>query len=256
MMPEMDGVDVCRKVREAPSHPFTYIIMLTAKGQKEDIVNALNAGADDYVTKPWDASELRARVAVGERIVRLNTALEEANRQLDRMASTDALTGLFNRRTIMERLAQELHRAEREHRPLTVIMVDIDHFKRVNDTHGHTAGDRVLAEAARRLRSVCRDYDIVGRYGGEEFVCITPGSQGEDAAAAAERFRNAVGETPIAAEGAELDVTISVGGVWLAGDTPCDVDEVMKAADTLLYQAKEEGRNRSVVHEFSKPGAA
>lgn len=247
MMPEMDGIDVCKRLFEDRERPFTYVIMLTAKDKKEDIATALDAGASDYLTKPWAAIELRARMDAGKRFVELQSALEEANEKLAVMARIDALTGICNRRAVLEALAQELARSEREKRPVAVLMSDVDHFKNVNDTYGHVAGDQVLAEVARRMQASCRVYDVVGRYGGEEFLAILPGLSGNDMEVVAERFRLGVGDAPIPAEGHSLEITMSVGAVWREPGKPVDADTMVREADALLYQAKEGGRNRSVV---------
>lgn len=243
MMPEMDGVEVCRRVRGRENVPFTYILLLTAKGEKDDIVTALDTGADDYLTKPYNASELRSRIGAGERIVRLNEDLEKANAELMRLSQTDFLTQVFNRSAIVSRLNEELSRASRTNAPIAVYMLDVDHFKTINDTYGHAAGDAVLVEVARRLKEQCRTYDATGRYGGEEFVVIAPGPNRRETDTVGERIRSAIADAPVMAEGKPLPVTASFGGVWVPPGMPTSVDIVLKRADELLYQAKRSGRN-------------
>lgn len=246
MMPEMDGVQVCKSIRERENAPFMYLLLLTAKGETDDIVTALDAGADDYLTKPYNASELRSRIGAGERIVRLHEQLETANTALKRLAQTDFLTQVYNRSAIVHRLEEELSRSARTNAPLAVFLLDVDHFKRVNDNHGHAAGDQVLIEVAHRLKEQCRSYDVTGRYGGEEFVVIAPGPRRNEIDLVGERIREAISHTPFLADGAELVVTASIGGIWIGPGATASVDVVLKRADELLYEAKRAGRNRVV----------
>lgn len=246
MMPEMDGVQVCARVRGRDNAPFTYLLLLTAKGETDDIVTALDSGADDYLTKPYNASELRSRIGAGERIVRLHEELESANAALKRLSQTDFLTQVSNRSAIVHRLEEELSRSARTNAPLAVFMLDIDHFKKINDTHGHAAGDAVLIEVARRLKEQCRTYDATGRYGGEEFVVVAPGPHRDEIDTVGERIRDAIAHAPIMAEGVSVPVTASIGGIWIAPGATASVDLVLKRADELLYQAKHAGRNRLI----------
>ncbi|MDZ4860213.1 MAG: diguanylate cyclase [Candidatus Hydrogenedentes bacterium] len=243
MMPEMDGVQVCRNVRDRDDASFTYLILLTAKSETDDIVMALDAGADDYLVKPYNASELRSRIGAGERIVRLHEELKKANAELVRLAQTDFLTQVFNRSAIVQRLSEELARAARAATSVAVYMLDVDHFKQVNDTHGHAAGDQVLVEVAKRLREQCRPYDATGRYGGEEFVVIAPGPPQNEMDAVGERIRAAIAAAPIKTDGGEINVTVSIGGAWAPPGFTAHVDSVFKYADELLYQAKHAGRD-------------
>lgn len=243
MMPELDGVEVCRRLRALEKKPFTFVLLLTAKGETSDIVTALDAGADDYLRKPYEADELRSRIGAGERIVKLNMELEDANAKLARLASTDSLTRIMNRSAIMDRLESEAARATRQESHLAIYMVDVDHFKSINDTYGHVAGDAVLVEVARRLSGQCRRYDAIGRYGGEEFLAIFPGPGDVEIESIGERLRGAIAGSPIPVGGRELSVTISVGALWVAPRANDDVDGIVKAADGLLYQAKAAGRN-------------
>jgi two-component system cell cycle response regulator len=235
MMPHMDGLQVCRTLRSKKSGPYVYLIFLTSKGKQEDIVRGLEAGADDYVTKPFDFHELMARLRTGKRILELQD-------QLVAQATRDSLTGLLNREAILDVLQKECRRAFRSKSPLAVIMADVDRFKNVNDTHGHLAGDAVLREAARRMFTSLRSYDSVGRYGGEEFLVIVPGCNAAEAAHLADRLRGNIGDTAIEASGSRLDITLSFGVADTnAGQAP---DEILRAADSALYAAKKAGRNR------------
>ncbi|HPO16363.1 MAG TPA: diguanylate cyclase [Candidatus Hydrogenedentes bacterium] len=243
-MPEMDGTEVCMRIRSLSGLPFRYLIVLTGRQSEDDIVMALAKGGDDYITKPWTPGELRARLGVGQRMVQLHEQLEEHARQLALAAQTDYLTQIWNRSSVLKRLEEELARARRENIPLTVLMLDVDHFKRVNDTHGHSAGDDVLKEVSNRLRHGCRPYDVVGRYGGEEFLAVVPEAPYETAESLAQRFREQVAATPMIADGASISVTVSIGGAWLAAGGQTDAEILVKTADTMLYRAKESGRNR------------
>ncbi len=245
MMPGMDGVEVVRRVRELKTDRPPYIIMLTARGDKGDIVVGLKTGANDYVAKPFDPNELRARIAVGERMVALQDALLESREALVHQASHDALTGLMNRRAILERFQEELSRASRTGQKIAIGMCDIDHFKKVNDTWGHQVGDEVLRAVATGLGAHLRDYDAVGRIGGEEFLTITPFTPGTDCAALYDRLRASIADTRVATRSGELSVTISVGVACSTSEGA--MDQTLEAADRALYQAKNSGRNRVVL---------
>lgn len=242
MMPGADGLAVCRAVRRRQA-PYVYIILLTSHNRREDLVAGLDAEADDFLTKPLDIVELRSRLRSGERVIRLQEGLLEAQKALERLAAHDDLTGLWNRRMILDRLDKELHRASRESTQVGVAMIDLDHFKQINDTYGHAAGDSVLRQAADRMRIMLRDYDYLGRYGGEEFMMVVPSSETAALAGVAERCRRAVAEQPIMIGDRRIAVTVSVG---LASTTATGYDEValLHAADAALYQAKGDGRNR------------
>ena len=244
MMPGMDGVQICREVRKLPNHSYLYLILLTAKFQKQDIIAGLEAGADDYVTKPFDSSELKARLQAGERILRLEEDLRRAHDSLRFQATHDSMTGLWNRAAALEILKAELARAQREKISVGVIMVDLDHFKEINDTYGHFTGDLVLEETARRFRSAMRAYDAIGRYGGEEFLIIVPGCDLACALNQGERLRRAIEQTPVATPEGLIPISISVG-VTVSGDAlSCEPESLLRASDAALYQAKQRGRNR------------
>jgi diguanylate cyclase (GGDEF)-like protein len=251
MMPGMSGVEVCRQVRRQPEEPYIYVILLTAKGQKQDIVEGLDAGADDYLTKPFDAHELRARLRAACRIVELQQQLISAREELRVQATRDALTGIWNRGGILEILNRELARAEREKTSVGVILADLDHFKEINDIYGHLAGDAVLREAVRKMRSAIRVYDTMGRYGGEEFLIVMAGCDTIGAPKLAERIRAAVGNGPIEIFEGTFPVTVSLGVAVSEGALLAE--SIIRAADLALYRAKNGGRNRVELAALTRP---
>jgi diguanylate cyclase (GGDEF)-like protein len=252
MMPGLDGTAICREVRKLNLQPYIYLILLTARGYKEDLIEGLEAGADEYLTKPFDPYELKARLRAGARIVELQDSLIQAREALREEAMYDALTHLMNRRATMDFLVSELGRADRDQNPLSVMMVDIDHFKSVNDRFGHLIGDVVLCEVAHRLRISLRPYDVVGRFGGEEFLVVAPGCRTAPGLMLGERLRKAVCSQPITIEGVSVEVTISLGVATTLDPDRQDMQGLLAAADNALYRAKSEGRNRltSATHPF------
>jgi diguanylate cyclase (GGDEF)-like protein len=242
VMPGADGLAVCQAVRES-SDRYVYLILLTAKDRREDMVAGLEAGADDFLIKPFNASELEARLRSGGRVLDLQEGLLRAQETLRAEAGRDPLTGLWNRPMILDLLHRELRRAAHENRPFAIVLADLDHFKVVNDTHGPAAGDDVLREAARRIRSAMRDYDFIGRYGGEEFLLLLPGCDETSARDVAERVRAGISAKPARIGDVELVVSASLGVAWTAsGTTGSNV--LIQAADEALHQAKTLGRNR------------
>jgi two-component system cell cycle response regulator len=245
MMPEPNGVELCRLIRERNSSPYQYIVLLTAKDDKQDLIRGLEAGADDYLTKPFDKNELNARLRTGRRILTLQDEQIKNREQLQFQATHDALTGIWNRRAILEVLHREFERTKRSGIALGVLMLDIDHFKNVNDTYGHLAGDAVLQEVGRRIQQAVRSYDLAGRYGGEEFLIVLPGCGRDELQLCGERIRLAISSDPFVAEGSGIAATISIGSVVL--DPKLHTErEALSAADTALYQAKNQGRDRVV----------
>src|ERR1700730_10023091 len=247
MMPGQNGVDVCRELRKQRPEPYTYILLLTAKDAKESVVEGLESGADDYLTKPFNPQELKARIRVGLRLLDLEDNLVQAREAMRFKATHDILTGVWNRGAILETLERETWRSRREGPSLGVLIADLDHFKSVNDTYGHLTGDSVLREVTRRMQADVRPYDAVGRYGGEEFLVLLPGCSGSETREKAERLREAVVREPIETPAGFLKVTMSIGGVatvdWRE-DTP---NQILQMADLALCRAKEEGRNRTIM---------
>ena len=244
MMPGLNGVDICRYVRAAGREAYVYILLLTARTDSQDLVEGMEAGADDYVTKPFQAHELRVRLRAGRRIIELQQQLLAAREALREQATHDGLTGLFNRTAILDILSRELARGLRENHPVSVLMVDLDRFKQINDTRGHAAGDAVLREAARRMRSSVRGYDAVGRCGGEEFLIVLPGCDARGAMAQAERLRESFTAAPFWAGQVPLAVTCSIGLSTRTVPAESDAEALLREADIALYVAKGDGRNR------------
>jgi two-component system cell cycle response regulator len=237
MLPGLDGIDVCRRIRKGASTPYIYTVMLTAKNRKQDLLLAMEAGADDYLAKPVDPSELRARIMAGKRILELQQSLSFA-------ATHDFLTNQLNRSEILAALEREFSRSGREGKPATLIMADIDHFKRINDTLGHAAGDEVLKEVARRLKMDLRPYDVVGRYGGEEFLIILPGCDLTVGARRADEVRNLVAKDAIVTPSGTTSATVSMGVTVTSPARDHVVSDLLHEADVSMYAAKKNGRNR------------
>jgi len=245
VMPGMDGVELCRKIRAAGSAAtYVYIILLTAKDSRSDLLQALEAGADDYLAKPFDEQELKARLLVGKRILGLQQELVQARESMRFPSPHEGLSGLMNRTEIVKALHTELDRSHRERKPLTLLMVDIDPFKNVDDQMGHLAEDEVLKEVGRRLRSQLRSYDAVGRYGGVQFLVLMPGCDSVAALVRADQIRSAVSSTPIGPSAKGRLVTLSVGVAVADGSKRADAHSVLHQADLGLNKAKQAGRNR------------
>jgi two-component system cell cycle response regulator len=242
VMPGLAGVDVCRRIRTLESDQPPHIIIPTSRGEKTDIVTGLEAGADDYLAKPFDPGELLARVDVGRRMIELQAKLIEARDALAHEAMHDPLTGVLNRRAFASVLSREISRERRHHDGLAVGICDIDHFKRINDTYGHQTGDEVLCGLVRLIESNLRGHDVLGRHGGDEFVVLTEHAREDGAGILYERLRAAVADSPVHTGAGDVPITISLGvKVWAADETET---ELLAAADRALYQAKSSGRNR------------
>ncbi len=252
MMPGKEGIELCRDIRNLRQEPYTYIVLLTEKSGRQDIIEGMNAGADDYLAKPFDAKELEARLRAGRRVLSLMDEVIAGRETLRHQATHDLLTGLSNRRAIRDSLTQELARAARERTPLGVVMVDIDHFKQINDTYGHLAGDAVLTGVANGMRSQMRSYDSAGRYGGEEFLIVLPGCDLQTTFAKADAVREFIGSTPVVTPAGPITVTASMGAAVYADANTSDPDELIHQADLALYRAKRNGRNRVELVETSE----
>ncbi len=245
-MPGMDGPEICRKLKaELPNH-FCYTIMLTSKSSSTDLIEALQAGAEEFISKPFNPEELRVRIRAGARIV-------ELQQQLLERASHDHLTGVFNRWMLMEMAQREFDRCIRDEIPVSLLLLDIDHFKDINDSYGHPTGDAVLTVIANRIKDAIRTIDVLGRYGGEEFMLMLPQCAVKTAKSVAERIRNSLSINPIVTSGHTLTVTASVGVSSISGRHPKgqinDLPTLIKRADEALYRAKRGGRNRVEVEE-------
>ncbi|HEX8611523.1 MAG TPA: diguanylate cyclase [Telluria sp.] len=237
MMPGLDGIDVCHNIRQAGLERYVYMIMLTSRTETEFIVQAMNAGADDYIAKPFNAEEMRVRVRAGRRIVDLE-------QELRRQATRDALTGIFNRGAILDLLQKEIARQARTSDFLSLIFADLDHFKLINDTYGHLAGDDVLREATRRMQAMLRPYDCLGRYGGEELLAVLPDCDREGALAVAERMRGAMAGAVVQTAYGDIAVTVSIGVASVNVAQAVEMTDLLHRADNALYSAKSGGRNR------------
>jgi len=266
MMPGLDGIALCESLRRIPTGQRIYFLLLTGNEEEDGIVRAFDAGVDDYVTKPFNPRILLARIRAGRRIISLQTQVESEKRKQEKhmmdlqvltrklraAALTDPLTGLSNRRYAMKRLGQAWEASSRTSKPVSVISMDIDHFKKINDSYGHDAGDAVLRETATIFSESCREEEDVCRVGGEEFLVICANSTAEEAAIAAERLRTAVSARPIRWQETDHHVTMSLGVAERTIDME-DFEQLLKAADQAVYAAKEGGRNQVVVEDPGSP---
>jgi len=242
-MPDFSGLELCGKIRSS-EHPYTYIILLTSNKNKDQIVRGLDAGADDYLTKPFDSRELLARIRVGRRVAELHRQVEIKNKMLEDLALTDSLTGLPNRRAVEHWVERELSAAARHAYPLWVIMADLDHFKAINDAHGHEAGDRVLKAFAAILKANTRASNICARLGGEEFVLVLGHSDRAGVEIAIERVRQELESQTLTVQDRTICVTASFGIAGFHGRRAPQFDQLLRDADAALYAAKHHGRNR------------
>lgn len=249
LMPGLDGYECCRLIKTLTQDTFLPVILLTAKTDTDSRVAGLRIGADDYVCKPFDERELLARVGAMLRIKRLHDHVADAKARLEQLAVQDELTGLYNYRYLHTRLSEEFKRAERYRDPLACAMIDIDHFKRTNDAFGHDVGDSVLKEVASRLKTGLREIDVVARYGGEEFLLVLPSTHFAGALTVADRVWRGVGTRPITVNGNDHRVSVSVGVALYPSRDIRSKDQLLKAADQALYQAKADGRDRICVFQ-------
>jgi two-component system cell cycle response regulator len=248
-MPDMDGLALCRRLRSMENDGYIYILLVTVRNARSDIVAGLAAGADDYVVKGATTEELLARIGVGRRITQLERALRMSNRENQRISVTDALTGVRNRRFLMKYLPRELERARRSEKSLAVLSCDIDHFKQVNDNYGHQAGDEILQEFAKRAASCIRqETDWIARSGGEEFVVVLPETSLGEASRVAERLRGVLGADTIPTSAGPLGITVSIGISALETEqelSEASVLDLLRSADRGLYASKRLGRDRA-----------
>ncbi|MEE8575349.1 MAG: diguanylate cyclase [Thermodesulfobacteriota bacterium] len=245
MMPEMDGIEVCKKLQARTGSPFVYTILLTSKSEKEDLVLGLESGAHNFQSKPISPEELRSHVNVGRRLVEADDKLKEYATEMEVLAQTDVLTGIYNRRYLMEQGGYLFKSAKRTKRPLSLMILDIDHFKKVNDTFGHAAGDEVLKKMAASAHSKLRDIDIFGRIGGEEFAVVMPEADLEGAIKSANRLCGSLSELEVKVDNDTIRFTVSIGVTSLE-EKDESLEDLLKRSDEYLYAAKEGGRNRVV----------
>jgi diguanylate cyclase (GGDEF)-like protein len=243
-LPDMDGVVLAQELKAKPGFRTRYIIMLTGEDEQEDKVEGLELGADDYITKPFQYPELLARIRAGKRIVDLQKELLETNRRLELLSITDGLTKLHNHRFFQDELGRAFEESQRYQRPLSLAMIDIDFFKKVNDTWGHAVGDDVLKTAAALFRSSVRSTDLVARYGGEEFAVMMPETPLQDGIAFAEKIRHLIESTPLDTQAGPLTATVSIGVASVPQSRIHSAKELIVAADKALYRAKRNGRNQ------------
>ena len=252
MMPEMDGLALTKNIRRKETSGYVFIFLLTAKSSKDDIIAGLEAGADDYLTKPFNRGELMARLKTASRILELEESLKKANEEIRVLSITDALTGCFNRAYMNENLPKEVKRCLRYGRPLSLIMGDIDHFKKVNDTYGHQAGDETLRRFITCLKNdIRKEIDWIARYGGEEFLLVCPETDFDTAMMLAERLRSKVSKMLIEHEEQMNSITVSFGVTGFPAkmkNKNISSEEIIGLADEFLYEAKKAGRNRIIGH--------
>ncbi len=245
VLPDLDGIELCKRIRQAGSSgAYVYVILLTSKEGRQNMLHAMEAGADDYLVKPFDELEMKARLLVGKRILDLQEELVSARESMRHAATHDSLTGLLHRGEIIGMLQRELERARREHNPVGVILGDVDHFKNVNDSCGHLFGDEALREIGRRLCAQVRVYDGVGRYGGEEFLVVLPNCDLPGALLRANELRAMVAGTPVVCSGVERLITMSMGVAVSNRGGKDELEALLNQADAGLYAAKDKGRNR------------
>jgi len=255
MMPGLEGPEVIKAIRDARHEPYTYMLLVSARGDKEDLLKGLDAGADDYLTKPFDPAELRARLRVGARILGLERSLSSARETTEHQATHDLLTGVYNRATILEILGQEVSRCRNEGHKMALMIADVDQFRAINEAHGHMTGDQVIKMLATKMASPLRPKDSVGRFGGEQFLILAPNCTLNQAMVNAERLRSKIANEKFLVEKSSIGLTVSVG-VSAIKDGAVDGKAALREADSALQQAKKNGRNRVECLFHSGAGAA
>jgi diguanylate cyclase (GGDEF)-like protein len=253
-LPDMDGVVLCQELKANPEFKSRYVIMLTGEDEQEDKVQGLDLGADDYITKPFQYPELLARIRAAKRIVDLQKELRETNKRLELLSITDGLTKLYNHRHFQDELARAFEESARYERPLSLAIIDLDFFKKVNDTYGHAIGDEVLKTVARMFQDSIRSTDLAARYGGEEFAVMMPETDVDDGIAFAEKIRSLVEVTAIDTQAGSINVTVSVGVSTVPHPRIHSAKELIVSADKALYRAKKGGRNQ--VQSEKRPDSA
>lgn len=244
-LPGMSGLELCQRIRcRTQNEQYVYTIVLTARNERGDLLEAMDAGADDFLKKPFDAPELKARLQAGRRIILLQRELIAARQSLRYAATLDSMTGLLNRGEIIASLRLQLARARRDFRPIGIVLADLDHFKKVNDSLGHTAGDSVIKESARRFRSGLRAYDCVGRYGGDQFLLVLPGCDLSNTYRRADAIRRLISAEPVLLPEGPINVTVSMGVSFADTRQDDGLERLLERADQALCQAKNDGRNR------------
>jgi diguanylate cyclase (GGDEF)-like protein len=244
MMPGKTGPEICEAMRKDSSHQYTFILLLTSKDDKDDLVEGMKSGADDYIAKPVDIHELQVRLRAGRRIIELQEKLLSAQEELRVQATRDFLTGIWNRAALMDKANCEFGRARRECTSTAILMCDIDDFKSINDTYGHQAGDDVLKQVAGRITECLRTYDVLGRYGGEEFVLMLPNTDQEGAQVVAQRICDSISAEPLQIPEEQIDCSLSIGVFSEVPSELYTVTKMISVADEALYIAKLNGKNR------------
>jgi len=252
MMPGLDGIQICRELRDAEGESYAYVLLLTSKHSKDDVIHGLEAGADDYIAKPFDPQELKVRLRTGKRISCLLDQLTTARETLRELAARDPLTGLWNHGSIVDLLANELSRAQRQRESIGVVLLDLDHFKSINDTYGHLVGDQVLREVAQAMKETIRPYDAAGRLGGEEFLLVLPGCDQINALSHAERLRLTLNRISVTMPSGPLNFTASFGVTVVGPDTSVNARTAIRAADSAMYDAKRAGRDRVAFRDICR----
>jgi diguanylate cyclase (GGDEF)-like protein len=253
-LPDMDGVVLCHELKSDAELRNRYIIMLTGEADQEDKVEGLDLGADDYITKPFQPPELLARIRAAKRIIDLQKELLETNKRLELLSITDGLTKLYNHRYFQDEMSRAFEESQRYQRPLSLAIIDIDFFKKVNDSYGHAVGDEVLKDVAKIFQESIRATDLAARYGGEEFAVMMPETELDDALAFAEKIRNLIETTPFPTAVGPLHVTVSIGVASVPRTKIHAAKELVIAADKALYRAKRGGRNQVQAEKRTEPG--